>query len=74
MRYFIAVAMIGLLLASCGVKPKMLDNESKNDTLQFTFSYSEGLKNKMLGRDSIAIGYFYNVLILILKVVQLPIN
>jgi len=58
MRFFIALAFLGCLLASCGVKTKQLVIEPKNDTLQFTFLYSEALKNKMLGREQIAVDQF----------------
>lgn len=59
MRIVFFVVFFVLIISSCSVKNTgRITSESKNDTIQFTYLYSEALKNKMLGRDELATDQF----------------
>jgi predicted Zn-dependent protease len=58
MRYLIAILFVLIILNSCNVRPKQQIVGQRNDTIQFTYLYSEALRNKMLGRDEMALDQF----------------
>ncbi len=58
MRYLIAILFVLIILSSCNVRPKQQIVGQRNDTIQFTYLYSEALRNKMLGRDELALDQF----------------
>ncbi|NJO89330.1 MAG: hypothetical protein HC831_10490 [Chloroflexia bacterium] len=58
MRYLIAILFGVIFLSSCTVRQKHPIVGERNDTIQFTYLYSEALKNKMLGRDELAFDQF----------------
>lgn len=59
MRFLFFIAVLIVVLNSCLVKNRgITPPHSQNDTLQFTYLYSEALKSKMLGRDEVAIDQF----------------
>ena len=55
MRYIVAIISVVIFLSSCKVKPTKQLTGERNDTIQFTYLYSEALKNKMLGRNEMAV-------------------
>jgi predicted Zn-dependent protease len=58
MRYIVAIILVVVFISSCKVKTSKQIVERRNDTIQFTYLYSEALKNKMLGRDELAVNQF----------------
>lgn len=58
MRWFSIIILGSIIFSSCnGRKARFLDTK-KNDTIQFTYIYSEALKNKMLGQEINAYNQF----------------
>lgn len=62
MKFFLLILLFMSIVFSCKVK-KLDDNViHAQDTIQFSYLYSEALKNKMLGYNKLAIDQFLNCL------------